>query len=111
MAMLAYFNTAGRNKVGFSVTGTDQGGKPIYIDGMRGLIERNTMRYYLAIESFLGSLTAPKDAQFEKRINDWFTAVERYPRQLHEMEKTDYFVMKRKEYLRQQQDEKAGKPD
>ena len=110
IAMLAYFSTAGRNKVGFSVTGTDQDGKPIYIDGMRGLVERNTMRYYLAIESFLGAMAAPEAAQFEKRINDWFIAIERYPRQLHEMEKTDYLVMKRKEYLRQQQDEKTGGP-
>lgn len=110
IAMMAYFNTAGRNKVGFSVTGTDNDGQPIYVDGMRGLVERNTMRYYLAIESFLGALATPESAQFEKRINDWFNAVERYPRQLHEMEKTEYLVMKRKEYLRQQQDEKVGTP-
>lgn len=110
IAMLAYFSTSGRSKVGFSVTGTDKDGQPIYVDGMRGLVERNTMRYYLAIESFLGALATPEAAQFEKRINDWFNAVERYPRQLHEMERTDYLVMKRKEYLRQQQDEKVGTP-
>ena len=101
-AMLAYFNTVGRDKVGFSITGTEQDGKPIFINGMRGQSERNTMRYYLAIESFLGALALPAPARFEQRIGDWFNAVERYPRQLHEMDRVEYLIMKRKEYLRQQ---------
>jgi hypothetical protein len=103
-AMLAYFSTVGRNKVGFSVVGTEQDGQPTFINGMRGQSERNTMRYYLAIESFLGSLALPASAQFEQRIGEWFTAVERYPRQLHEMDRAEYLIMKRKEYLRQQGD-------
>ena len=102
LAMLAYFNTAGRVKVGFSVLGKDATGQPMYVDGMRGLVERNTMRYYLAIEAYLGALALPPPAQFEKRISDWFTAAERYPRQLHEMEQQDYLEMKRHEYQRQQ---------
>ena len=60
------------------------------------------MRYYLAIEAYLGALSLPLPAQFEKRISDWFTAAERYPRQLHEMEQQDYLEMKRHEYQRQQ---------
>ena len=102
LAMMGYFNTIGRNKVGFTVVGKDKDGQPDYVDGMRGLVERNTMRYYLAIESFLGALSVKGPAQFEKRINDWFTAAERYPRQLHEMEQAEYLDMKRKEYRRQQ---------
>ncbi len=103
-AMRAYFSTVGRNKVGFSVVGTEQDGQPTFIDGMRGQSERNTMRYYLAIESFLGALALPETAQFERRIGDWFNAVERSPRQLHEMDRAEYLTMKRKEYLRQQGD-------
>jgi hypothetical protein len=102
MAMQAYLATVGRNKVGFSVTGKTGDGQQVYVDGMRGLVERNTMRYYLAIESFLGALAVPERARFEKRINDWFVAVERYSRQLHEMEREDYLSMKRREYRRQQ---------
>ena len=101
IAMLAYFGTTGRSKVGFTVTGKDATGNPQLIEGMRGLIERNTMRYFLAIETFLGAQGTPKPARFEKRINDWFDAIERYPRQLHEMEKAEYLEMKRKEALRQ----------
>ena len=102
LAMAAYFNTIGRDKVGFTVTGMDKDGQPEYVDGMRGLVERNTMRYHLAVESYLGALSLQPPAQFEKRIKDWFLAVERYPRQLHEMEQNQYLDMKRKENLRQQ---------
>jgi hypothetical protein len=60
------------------------------------------MRYYLAIESFLGAQSAPAAERVEKSLRDWFTAIERYPRQLHEMERGEYLAMKRMEYARQQ---------
>jgi hypothetical protein len=69
---------------------------------MRGVVERNTMRYYLAIEAYLGALSAPAREQLEKRLNDWHAGVERYPMQLHELERGEYFDMKRKEVKRQQ---------
>ncbi len=102
LAIYAYLGMAGSKKVGFTVTGKRNDGQVEYIDGLRGLVERNTMRYYLAIEAFLGALSVPPAAQFEKRMRDWYAAVERYPRQLHEIEQKDYLEMKRKEYLRQQ---------
>ena len=110
LAMATYFSTIARDKVGFSLMGNGQDGEPIYVDGMRGQSERNTMRYYLAIESFLGAIATPQSGRFEKSINDWFIASERYPRQLHELEQTEYLVMKRKEYLRQQRNEVATAP-
>jgi len=54
------------------------------------------------IEAFLGAESAPQQERFEQRLRAWFAAIERYPRQLHEMERGEYLVMKRKEYLRQQ---------
>jgi len=108
LAMQAYLGTVGRNKVGFTITGKAGNGQPAFVDGMRGLVERNTMRYFLAIESYLGALALPERAQFEKRINDWYSASERYPRQLHEMERDEYLGMKRREYRRQQQDVKTA---
>lgn len=104
LAMQAYLSTAGREKVGFSVTGKTDDGKPVYIDGVRGVVERNTMRYYLAIEAYLGSLAAPAGEQQERRLRDWFAATERHAQQLHEMERDDYLKMKRSELQRQ----KAG---
>lgn len=102
VAMQVYLSTAGSGKVGFTVTGRQSDGQPTYIGGVRGVVERNTMRYYLAIESYLGALSAPPQARVEKRLRDWFAAIERYPRQLHEMEQNEYLDMKRKEYRRQQ---------
>ncbi|MDP2242071.1 MAG: hypothetical protein Q8K18_18190 [Burkholderiales bacterium] len=104
LAMQAYLGTIGSGKMGFTVVGKQSNGQPLHVGGMRGVVERNTMRYYLAIEAFLGALSAPPQARFEKRIHDWFAAVERYPRQLHEMEQREYLDMKRKESLRQQVD-------
>jgi hypothetical protein len=102
LAMQAYLGTAGRDKVGFSVSGTGADGQPRHVGGMRGVVERNTMRYYLAIEAYLGALSQPLQARFEKRLHDWFAATEHYPRQLHEMERGEYLDMKRREHRRQQ---------
>ncbi|CAM5797006.1 hypothetical protein [Rhizobacter fulvus] len=101
LAMQAYLATAGRDKVGFSVTGKGEDGKPTYIDGVRGVVERNTMRYYLAIEAYLGSMASPAGDRQEKRLRDWFDATERHARQLHEVERDEYLKMKRNEVQRQ----------
>ena len=102
IAMQVYLATAGRNKVGFAIVGKESNGQPRYIAGMRGVTERNTMRYYLAIEAFLGALALPADERMETSLRAWFAAIELYPRQLHEMEREDYLAMKRREYSRQQ---------
>jgi hypothetical protein len=102
-AMKTYLATIGSDKVGFSSQGGSgadaQGG---YIGGVRGLTERNTMRYYLAIDAYLASLAAAPDQRVEQRFASWFDATEQYPRQLHEVERDDYLQMKRHEYQRQQ---------
>lgn len=101
-AMRTYLGTVGRNKVGFSVVEPKNGDIPIvYRGGVRGLVERNAMRYYLAVDAFLGAYTLPIADQQEKRLGDWFTSVERYPRQLHELERDVYLSMKRREITRQ----------
>ena len=102
VAMQAYLATVGADKVGFSVTGKDATGQPIYMGGVRGAVERNVMRYYLAIDSYLDSLGAPHGQQVERRIQGWFNATERYPRQLREMDRPAYVAMKRSEVERQQ---------
>lgn len=95
--MNAYLNTVARDKVGFTVTGKQSTGEPIYVEGLLGLVERNTMRYHLAVEAYLGAMRVPKAMQVEKRINDWFSAAERYPRQLREVDRSQYLLMKRRE--------------
>jgi hypothetical protein len=93
----AYLSTTGADKVGFAIVGKDADGQPKYVGGVQGLTERNTMRYYLAIEAYLN---APAPEQLDKRLGDWFDATERYPRQLHEMDREPYIAMKREEVKR-----------
>ncbi len=100
LALQGYLATLGRDKVGFSIIGNHANGEPIYIGSTRGLIERNTMRYYLAIEAYLGALSLPEPQQLAKRLNDWHSGVERYPRQLHELERAEYLELKRSEVQR-----------
>ena len=102
LAAQGYLATIGRHKVGFSIVNRKANGEPVYIRSVRGVIERNTMRYYLAIEAYLGALSTPAPQQVEKRLNDWYTGVARYPLQLHELERDEYLNMKRKEIRRQQ---------
>ena len=102
MAMQTYLSTIGRHKVGFSITGRNNEGKPIYIGGVLGLLERNTMRYYLAIDAYLVAFSLPPAEQFERRIQEWYASTQRYAAQLHEMEQNEYLEMKRKEMKRQQ---------
>ena len=102
-AMQGYLNTIGSDKVGFSVTGYDSKGHPVYQDRMQGVIERNTMRYYLALEAYLGTLSGPLAEREEQRLNAWYDAVERYSLQLHELERDEYLKMKHNEIRRQQE--------
>ena len=57
LAMQAYLGTIGHDKVEFTLLGWDSAGKPRFAGGMRGVVERNTMRYYHALEALRGSLS------------------------------------------------------
>lgn len=101
LAMSLYLKTIGRDKVGFTRAKTGRGGEEDFVGGMRGVAERNTMRYYLAIDAYLDSLAVPREQQLEKRLQAWFDATERYPRQLREVDREAYLRMKRDEVRRQ----------
>jgi hypothetical protein len=90
LAMKTYLATIGSAKVGFTQTSSGD-----YIGGVRGLVERNTMRYYLAIDAYLGSLAIPADKRVDQRFAAWFDATEQYPRQLHELDRQAYLQMKK----------------
>lgn len=108
IAVQGYLATFGWHKVGFSVVARRPDGRPVYVGGLRGMVERNTMRYYLAVEAYLGASDVPAPERPEKRLRDWFAATERYALQLHEMERDDYLEMKRRELKRQQAGRDAG---
>lgn len=100
LALRAYLATAGADKVGFSLQDSAPGAPPRPVGGLRGVVERNAMRYLLAIEACLDSLDAPPAQQAERRIHAWFDAIEQYPRQLHEMDKATYVALKRGQIAR-----------
>jgi hypothetical protein len=102
LAMQTYIATLGRSKIGFTVLGKQREGNTIYIQGIRGIVERNTMRFYLAIDAYLAALAQPADKQLQKSLENWYTTSEHYAAQLHEVELNEYLVMKHQEYKRQQ---------
>jgi hypothetical protein len=101
LAAKAYFATLGRSKVGFTVSGTDKNGKSVYIGGPRGSIERNAVRYYFAIETFLNSASYPENSRFSMRINEWYDLTSRYRKQLFDLDKKDYLTFKSTEHENQ----------
>lgn len=100
LAMQAYFQTLGRNKVGFTVVGQGADGQPIYVGDFRGGLERNAMRYFFAIEAYLDTLALPQQQQPERRLAAWLAQIQRHPRQLRE--EAGYVERKRGEMQRQQ---------
>lgn len=102
LAMRVYLATSGHGKVGFTMVGGENGGPPHFVGGVRGALERNIMRYYLAIDAYLGALATPAPLRFDDSLERWFAATERYSTQLHEVDHDSYVTMKRREYLRQQ---------
>ena len=102
VAMQTYLATVATDKVGFTPKDNGAGAAPTLVNGVRGLVERNTMRYFLAIDSYFQATPGAPAAQFEQRLQSWFTATEAYPRQLHETDRAAYLVMKHAEYQRQQ---------
>ena len=101
LAMKGYLATIGKDKVGFTIDGKQSNAQPNYIQGVRGVVERNTMRYYLAIDAYLAALKTPPENQLEKSLQVWFDNTEQFSEQLHEVERAEYFEMKRKEIQRQ----------
>ena len=101
VATSVYFATRGRDKVGFTRI-QDGNDPPQLVRGIRGAVERNTMRYYLAFDAYLHALESPAPQRFEQSIERWFAGTERFARQLYEVKHDDYITMKRGQYLRQQ---------
>jgi hypothetical protein len=95
IAMQGYFATSGRDKVGFSIVDRQPDGRPVYVDGARGLVERNAMRYYLAVEAFLASLGTAPPERLETRLRDWYASIERYPQLKEEVGRDEYLRLKR----------------
>ncbi len=99
MAVAAYVRTFASDKIGF--TRVPGGTKGEYVRGMSGIIERNTVRAFLAMQAYLDTLSVEPDRRYEARLQRWFGLTEQFPEQLHEMNRADYLSAKRREHLQQ----------
>ena len=97
LATAIYLATVGRDKVGFSRERVGPDGQASFVRGAQGMIERNLMRYYLVLKAFLDTRALPDSGRFEARISTFYDLMERYPAQLHEMERAEYLDVKRRE--------------
>jgi len=97
LAADGYFATIGNSKVGFTVEGKDRRGRPIYVNGIEGAIERNAARYFFALEAFLATRDLPESQRFEQRLTRWFDLTEQHRAQLHEIDRNVYLDHKRRE--------------
>ncbi len=94
LAMGAYLATAGRSKIGFTVTGTQSDGRPQYVQGERASLERNVIRNYLALLAYSGVTVGTPQAQRDARLRAWFALTERHAAQLHELDLAEYLQEK-----------------
>jgi hypothetical protein len=74
---------------------------PVYIGGPRGAIERNAVRYYFAIQSFMNTLRYPEESRFSMRTDKWYDLTDRYRKQLFDLDKKDYLTFKTTEHKNQ----------
>jgi hypothetical protein len=100
LAMGAYLATAGRDKIGFTVTGRDAAGRPEYVRGERASLERNVMRYYLALLAHCRERSGSPDERMQARLRTWFALTERHAAQLHEYGLGEYLAEKQRDLAR-----------
>jgi hypothetical protein len=96
-----YLGTVGRNMIGFSREATEAGTPGGYVRGVKGMIERNVMRYYLSLKAFLDTADLPAGRQFEVRASLAYDLMDLYPAQLRQMDKAEYLDIKYREYQNQ----------
>lgn len=89
-----YLSTKGKNKTGFTVVGVGDDGKPVYVRGIKGIIERNVIRYFLAGKAFMATRKLPYDKRYKALLQYWFLETEKYHKQLYEMSKKQYLKAK-----------------
>lgn len=100
LATTTYLATLGRHRIGFSLVDDGEGEKTP-IKGVQGMIERNAMRYYLALQTHMEQRKEPETHRFEQSINAWYDLTERYHDQLYEVSREDYIENKKNERLNQ----------
>jgi hypothetical protein len=90
VAIRLYLATIARNKVGFTI----EDDQPVR--GLRGVVERNTMRYFIAVRTYLEARAGSQ--HLETMLGNWYAMADKYPIQLRELAREEYLMMKRAEF-------------
>jgi hypothetical protein len=90
LAIQLYLATVARGKIGFTM----ENDQPV--QGLRGVVERNTMRYFIAIRTHIEARAASQP--LAATLGHWYAAADRYPSQLRELTRDEYLAMKRSEF-------------
>jgi hypothetical protein len=64
-------------------------------------VERNAVRYYLALQAFLETQQLQPDLRFAAAAELWYDLTEQFHDQLYEMDRADYLDIKRRERIQQ----------
>lgn len=98
LAMQVYLGTFGSRKIGFSMVKTGPNQPPRPVTGLRGAVERNTIRYFLAMEVYLQTRELPEPERQDRRLRNWFDATEQYHAQLYEIDRDTYLTVKKQDF-------------
>ena len=96
---LGYFlmTIFGDTKIGFSIIDRHSDGNPFYVEGLRGLVERDVVRHCLAIVAYFDLLKTRPDRRFERRFSQLYDFTTRFKKQFSEMKKEEYLKYKNKD--------------
>ena len=67
----------------------------------RASLERNVMRYYLALVAHCRERSGTAEERMQARLRTWFALTERHAAQLHEYSLDDYLTEKARDLSRQ----------
>ena len=98
LATASYLATLGSGKAGFTVVGKRRDGSPEWVAGVRGIVERNAMRNFLALDAWLETCDAPAADRALRRLERMAALTDRYPTQLVEMPAAEYVAIKQREW-------------
>ncbi|MBL1278484.1 MAG: hypothetical protein COB30_020610 [Ectothiorhodospiraceae bacterium] len=118
IAMKSYLATLGRHKVGFTTTNTSSNANTdetaattTYINGARGVIERNIIRYIFAIQSVLETRHLSENVRYPAQLKSWYARVQQHPEQFNlGLSLDEYNTNKLRELKNQQAAQAKGHP-
>jgi hypothetical protein len=61
------------------------------------VVERSSMRYYLAIEATVDALSIAPEQRLDTRLQRWYAGISRYPQLREQVGADEYLEMKRRE--------------